>query len=199
MPGGKKTVVGTALALVLGVSVSTAVDTMHDTRRNESSGKAHLCAYPDSVGIWTIGDGLIRYPDGRTVKRGDCITQKQADEYFEQEMVTHARPMVAGIPQLYGRGPQVRAALDITYNCGVGFVVNGAIGRSIRAGDWLAANRHIMDCSRGTFHKVPPSRIAHDCVKKRAGGFACIIPGLEARRRRNQVQFGRELPAQGTH
>ena len=45
-----------------------------------------LAAYLDSVGVWTIGWGTIRYPDGRKVKKGDTCTQLQADVYFRNDL-----------------------------------------------------------------------------------------------------------------
>lgn len=40
--------------------------------------KAYLCP----AGVWTIGWGNTFYPDGRRVKQGDTITQKEADDLF---------------------------------------------------------------------------------------------------------------------
>lgn len=36
-------------------------------------------AYKDTGGVWTIGYGTIKYPNGVTVKQGDSCTQGQAD------------------------------------------------------------------------------------------------------------------------
>ena len=41
-----------------------------------------LNAYDDGVGVWTIGYGTIKYPNGTLVKKGDKITQTQADQYL---------------------------------------------------------------------------------------------------------------------
>lgn len=41
-----------------------------------------LNAYLDSGGVWTIGIGTIKYPNGQRVKKGDTITPEQRDEYF---------------------------------------------------------------------------------------------------------------------
>ena len=40
-----------------------------------------LNAYDDGVGVWTIGYGTIKYPNGVRVKHGDKITQAQANQY----------------------------------------------------------------------------------------------------------------------
>jgi len=41
-----------------------------------------LRAYLDSGGVWTIGVGTIKYPNGQRVKKGDVITAVQRDEYL---------------------------------------------------------------------------------------------------------------------
>ena len=45
-----------------------------------------LKAYKDSVGIWTIGVGTIRYPDGNKVKAGDTATLDQAMAWFKHDL-----------------------------------------------------------------------------------------------------------------
>ena len=44
-----------------------------------------LKAYKDSAGIWTIGYGTIRYPNGKPVRQGDTCTQAQANEYMKHD------------------------------------------------------------------------------------------------------------------
>jgi len=46
----------------------------------------YLEAYLDPVGIWTIGWGTIKYPNGNPVQPGDRITQEEADYYLEFEV-----------------------------------------------------------------------------------------------------------------
>ena len=43
-----------------------------------------LEAYKCPAGVWTIGYGLTRYPDGEKVKEADKITKDEADDYFAQ-------------------------------------------------------------------------------------------------------------------
>ena len=42
-------------------------------------------AYLDSAGIWTIGYGTIKYPNGTRVAKGDTISQAQAQSYLESD------------------------------------------------------------------------------------------------------------------
>lgn len=48
----------------------------------QSFESCRLKAYDDGGGVWTIGWGTTRYPDGRKVKAGDTCTQAQADLWF---------------------------------------------------------------------------------------------------------------------
>lgn len=42
-------------------------------------------AYLDTGGVWTIGYGTIKYPDGKAVKRGDKCTRDQAEQYLKND------------------------------------------------------------------------------------------------------------------
>lgn len=41
-----------------------------------------LKAYKDTGGVWTIGIGTIKYPNGKSVKEGDTCTLEQAESYL---------------------------------------------------------------------------------------------------------------------
>lgn len=42
-------------------------------------------AYLDTGGVWTIGYGTIKYPDGTRVRKGDKVTMAQALEYLKHD------------------------------------------------------------------------------------------------------------------
>lgn len=44
-----------------------------------------LNAYKDTGGVWTIGFGTIKYPDGTSVKAGDTCTEAQAKEWLKND------------------------------------------------------------------------------------------------------------------
>lgn len=44
-----------------------------------------LKAYNDGGGVWTIGYGTIKYPDGRAVKQGDICTAAQAEAWLKSD------------------------------------------------------------------------------------------------------------------
>lgn len=44
-------------------------------------------AYLDTGGVWTIGYGTIKYPNGNRVKKGDTCTQSEALEWLKNDCV----------------------------------------------------------------------------------------------------------------
>ena len=76
-----------------------------------------LKAYLDSGGVWTIGIGTIRYPNGKAVKAGDTITPEQRDEYLLFEL----REKVAKVNFLTRDDisqQEFDALVDFSYNVG---------------------------------------------------------------------------------
>ena len=71
-----------------------------------------LTAYQDSVGVWTIG-----YGHTKGVKRGDKITQQQADEYLRADLTTY-EAAANQCKRLDTQG-KFDAVVDFIFNCGV--------------------------------------------------------------------------------
>lgn len=90
-----------------------------------------LTAYQDSVGVWTIGYG---HTDG--VKRGDRITQQQADDFLRSDL-QRFEAIAARTPGVRTQG-QFDAVTDFCYNCGPGNFQNSTLRRFITSGhkDW---------------------------------------------------------------
>lgn len=44
-----------------------------------------LEAYKDTGGVWTIGFGTIKYPNGTSVKKGDVCTIQQAEQWLKND------------------------------------------------------------------------------------------------------------------
>ena len=42
-------------------------------------------AYLDTGGVWTIGFGTIKYPNGQRVKKGDTCTREQAEQWLKND------------------------------------------------------------------------------------------------------------------
>jgi GH24 family phage-related lysozyme (muramidase)/uncharacterized protein YvpB len=83
-----------------------------------------LNAYLDPVNVWTIGYGTTRYPGatGGPVRRGDTITQQQAEEYLRHQVmglyapgVFHLLPMAKSWPP-----NRIAALISFAYNVGLG-------------------------------------------------------------------------------
>ena len=77
-----------------------------------------LKSYKDPVGIWTIGYGIIRYPDGSKVREGDKIDQEKADfllKYHVLEFAAGVDKVVKGVNQ-----NQFDSLVSFSYNVGLG-------------------------------------------------------------------------------
>ena len=82
-----------------------------------------LKAYPDPAtgGVpWTIGYGNTQYKDGRSVKRGDVITQQQAEEMFADLVNTRYASAVVNLIRTTVNQNQFDALVSFAYNCGIG-------------------------------------------------------------------------------
>ncbi|ELW85679.1 MULTISPECIES: lysozyme [Acinetobacter] len=44
-------------------------------------------AYLDTGGVWTIGFGTIKYPNGKSVKKGDTCTKSEAEQWLKNDCV----------------------------------------------------------------------------------------------------------------
>lgn len=77
-----------------------------------------LEAYQDSVGIWTIGWGTIKYPNGTKVKEGDICTEEQAQEYLEFEVNEKSHGVNAAIKEIPLNQGQYDALVSFCYNLG---------------------------------------------------------------------------------
>lgn len=86
-----------------------------------------LTAYQDSVGVWTIG-----YGHTKGVKRGDKITQQQADEYLRQDIATFEASAIK-VRGIWTQG-QFDAVVDFMYNCGVGNFNSSTLKKYIEQG-----------------------------------------------------------------
>lgn len=78
-----------------------------------------LDAYKDPVGIWTIGIGTIRYPNGAPVKKGDKITQIQAWDFLWHDLTQFMKDVDYYTTDKITQG-QFDALVSFTYNVGAG-------------------------------------------------------------------------------
>ena len=95
-----------------------------------------LVAYDDNGnaagGVWTIGWGTTKYPDGRRVQPGDTCTQAQADEWFRLDLLSHAQAMDALTTDAITI-QQAGALNSFVYNCGVAGYRGSTLRRRVNA------------------------------------------------------------------
>lgn len=96
-----------------------------------------LKAYQDSVGVWTIAWGAIKWPDGTSVKEGDTCTQEQADEMLAAQVDSEGGHYVrAWAGPLVVNQAQFDALTDFCYNRG-----------AKRLRDLLAMSHSTQECA----------------------------------------------------
>jgi lysozyme len=78
-----------------------------------------LTAYKDPVGIWTIGIGTTRYPNGAKVKSGDKITQAQAWDFLWHDLLNFMQGVDSNTTDKINQG-QYDALVSFSYNLGIG-------------------------------------------------------------------------------
>ena len=137
------------------------------------SGKHYLQAYLDIVGVATICDGLTSI-EGRRVTAKDKLTENRCAVLLEKELVTHAEGVMQCTPGLaltIPRRDYVRfAAVSLAYNVGVANWCGSTARRLINAGDVRGSCNALLAWNKG-----------------RIAGKLVVIPGLTARRGREQA------------
>jgi lysozyme len=76
-----------------------------------------LTAYKIGNDPWTIGWGATYYQDGRRIKKGDKITQQQADELFDFHLNVYCVE-VKQVVKVPLNDNQFSALVSFAFNCG---------------------------------------------------------------------------------
>ena len=97
-----------------------------------------LKAYDDGVGVWTIGYGTTRYPSATKVKRGDNITEEQAEAYLLHD-VSRFENAVNRLVKVPLTQNQFDALVSFTYNLGEGSFGASTLLRKLNARDYSGA------------------------------------------------------------
>jgi lysozyme len=135
-------------------------------------------AYQDSVNVTTIGFGSTE-----GVKRGDRITVERGLVKLAGDVSKHE----AGLRKCVGDVPMHQyewdAMVSLTFNVGVGAVCSSSIPDKLRAGEYAAACRTMLD-----FDKV------RDCSKprvlnKKTGKWECPLVPLRGLTIRRQSEY----------
>lgn len=88
--------------------------------------KAYLCP----ANIWTIGYGNTFYKDGTKVKRGDIITQTQAEELLKSTLAFFAFKVQPLVTSPVNEN-QFGALVSFAYNVGVTALTNSTLLRKV--------------------------------------------------------------------
>ena len=92
-------------------------------------GREHV-PYQDIVKVWTVCDG-----DTSNVVPGQVQTDAQCDARLERQLIAHAKPVLACVPQLKDKPNALAASVSLAYNIGTtGFCRSTAAAR-FRAGN----------------------------------------------------------------
>jgi len=113
--------------------------------------------YKCPAGVWTIGFGTTRYPDGREVAPDDPpLSRDQAGAIMLHELAGRYLPgVLRTCPNLLGREAALNAVVDFAYNLGVGNLQCSTLARKIRAGQWEDAALEFPRWVRGGGRVLP--------------------------------------------
>ena len=92
-----------------------------------------LTAYPDVVGVWTIGFGTTRI-DGKPVVKGMTCTQQNAEAYLRDDLRAFEQVITSVLPGLIPQY-QFDACVCLTYNIGSGGFLGSTICRKLKSGN----------------------------------------------------------------
>lgn len=94
-----------------------------------------LVAYDDGVGVWTIGFGTTKHPNGVRIKRGDKCTEVQAEQYLRNDLITfeNAVNRLVKVPLSQN---QFDALVSFTYNLGETNLRSSTLLKKLNAKDY---------------------------------------------------------------
>ena len=97
-----------------------------------------LNAYDDGVGVWTIGFGTIKYPNGVRVKKGDTCTEAQAESYLKNDLVKFENAINRLVKVPLNQN-QFDALSSFTYNLGETNLSSSTLLKKLNAKDYAGA------------------------------------------------------------
>ncbi|MFJ1518449.1 lysozyme [Acinetobacter sp. ABJ_C1_1] len=97
-----------------------------------------LKAYDDGVGVWTIGFGTIKYPNGIRVKPRDSCTSQQAEDYLRNDLSAFENAVNSLVKAKLTQN-QFDALVSFTYNLGETNLSKSTLLKKLNAGDYQGA------------------------------------------------------------
>jgi Phage-related lysozyme (muraminidase) len=193
-PATKKKV---TLASVVGISVAAALGAFipaeESGRKVEAtisptgelsvrhiSGRQYLKVYLDVVGVATACDGITTY-QGEPLRAGQSFTEGQCAEMLEDELVKHAREMMACTPGLaLSADPKIEkrregprfAATSLAYNIGARRYCSSTARNRFNAGNYAGG------CAALTWWNQAGGKVLPGLVARRKGEEAVCLVGL---------------------
>lgn len=122
---------------MLGVPESMSVSNKGVDLICEFEGK-RLSAYDDGVGVWTIGFGTIKYPDGVRVEKGDTCTLEQAKEYMRHDLIEFEHTVNSSVKVQLNQN-QFDALVSLAYNIGSSAFKSSTLVNKLNIGDYQGA------------------------------------------------------------
>ena len=126
-----------AVKNMLGIPESMSVSNKGVDLICEFEGK-RLVAYDDGVGVWTIGFGTIKYPNGVRVKKGDTCTLDQAKEYMRHDLIEFEHTVNSSVKVPLNQN-QFDALVSLSYNIGSNAFKSSTLVKKLNAGDYQGA------------------------------------------------------------
>ena len=97
-----------------------------------------LKAYDDGVGVWTIGFGTTKYPNGIRVKKGNTCTLDQAKAYMQNDLKSFEQTVNNTVKVPLNQN-QFDALVSLAYNIGSTAFKNSTLVRQLNEGNYKAA------------------------------------------------------------
>ncbi|ENU16935.1 lysozyme [Acinetobacter lwoffii] len=97
-----------------------------------------LKAYDDGVGVWTIGFGTTKYPNGIRVKKGDTCTLDQAKAYMQNDLKSFEQTVNNTVKVPLNQN-QFDALVSLAYNIGSTAFKNSTLVKRLNEGNYKAA------------------------------------------------------------
>ena len=126
-----------AVKNMLGIPESMSVSNKGVDLICEFEGK-RLAAYDDGVGVWTIGFGTIKYPNGVRVKKGDTCTLEQAKEYMRHDLIEFEHTVNSSVKVPLNQN-QFDALVSLAYNIGSSAFKSSTLVKKLNTGDYQGA------------------------------------------------------------
>lgn len=133
-----------------------------------------MTGYLDPVGIPTKCMG-----DTNNVQVGAQYSTQECLESLETQLVAHAEPVLACVPQLKGRTFELAASVSFAYNIGTTAFCNSTTAKRFRAGDRQGACKAMNENDQGKPQWVTSrGRVLPGLVERRAAERALCEQGL---------------------